>query len=230
MQQQSKSRRLATVAVATLTLGLATAASAQQPPRRPPPDTAMRDTTRRMQDTTRRTQDRMQDTTRRMTSTGEVANDAAFAGVVASLKSDANAVALLHESNVGEIQAGTLAQQSARDSAVRAFAERMVREHTTLDERGTALAQQNGVTPALPDSTLPQMQAAELRTLSGAEFDRAYVDHQVMAHRRTLALVDAAIARGSNAALKTALQSEVRPAVAEHLEMAVQLQQRLGGR
>jgi predicted outer membrane protein len=59
-------------------------------------------------------------------------------------------------------------------------------------------------------------------------FDRAYIAQQVTAHARTLAIVDAAIARGTQAELKTALQSQVRPSVAQHLQMAQQIQQRLG--
>ena len=61
-------------------------------------------------------------------------------------------------------------------------------------------------------------------------FDRAYVTQQVAAHARTLALVDAAIQRAQQAELKTALETQVRPKVAEHLRMAQELQTRMGGR
>jgi putative membrane protein len=174
--------------------------------------------------------------------------------IVGSLRTDAHAMALLHESNQAEIQAGTLAQRQATDSDVRAFAAQMVSDHTALDAQGSALATRLAITPMLPDSALPRMAAQELTTLRGGPpnvmpsaapanpprdttrgaanlgFDRAYIAQQVADHQRTLALVDAAIAQTQNAQLKTALQNDVRPKVATHLQMAQQLQQRLGTR
>jgi len=146
-------------------------------------------------------------------------------------RSDADIVALLHESNVGEIQAGTLAQQRATNAAVKRFAQQMVTDHSALDQRGNTLAQQARISPALPDSALPQQQAQEataLQQATGAAFDRAYMAQQVAAHQRTLALVDASIPVASAAALRTMLQSEVRPRVAEHLRTAQELQRQVG--
>jgi predicted outer membrane protein len=225
------------------------------------------------------------------------------AAIVSSLQSDANAMALLHESNLGEIQAGQRAVREAGDSAVRAFATMMITEHTALDTQGMQLGQRLGITPALPDSTLPQLQQRELQALpsggagagagststspaggamTGASpstppggtsptgspmpdstratggtagttgamaghgghnmgaagmamggapnaFDRAYIAQQVVAHARTLQLVDAAIQRGQQAELKTMLETQVRPRVQAHLEQAQQIQQRIGG-
>jgi putative membrane protein len=155
------------------------------------------------------------------------------ARIGSSSRDDANTLALLHTSNVGEIMAGTMAQQRATDPAVRSFAEMMVSQHTRLDREGNALAQQIGVTPALPDSTLPQVQRAELDSLRaatvGTAFDRRYVEQQVIAHQRTLELVDATIPTAQHAELKTALRSQIRPVVSRHLTQARELQSRLTG-
>jgi putative membrane protein len=163
---------------------------------------------------------------------GATTMSAEATAIVASLQTDAHAMALLHASNMAEIDAGNVAQKQARDSAVRMFAEHMVTEHTALDQQGTALATQLSVTPALPDSQLPQLSAQGMQSLNAAatDFDRAYVAQQVADHQRTLALVDAAIQKTQNEQLRTALQTQVRPKVAEHLQHAQQLQQRLGGR
>ncbi len=207
---------------------------------------------------------------------------AAVAPIVAAMTTEAHAMALLHESNVGEIEAGRRAERQATDSGVRAFAARMVQEHTALDQEATALAQKLNVTPTLPDSALPQLQMRELQALptgapsgmpsmmrtdssmmrtmtprpdstamrmdstmartdttmrhagmmhgAAGPFDAAYVAQQVAAHARTLALVDAAIQRAEKAELKTALETQVRPKVAEHLRMAQELQARIGAR
>ncbi|GLC24989.1 hypothetical protein rosag_15020 [Roseisolibacter agri] len=212
---------------------------------------------------------------------------AAVAPIVGAMTTEAHAMALLHEANVGEIEAGRRAERQATDTAVRAFAARMVQEHTALDQQTTALAQRLNVTPMLPDSALPQLQMRELQALptgtapsmmrtdsttmrrpdstampmtprpdstamrtdstmartdttmrhagmmhgaAGSSFDAAYVAQQVAAHARTLALVDAAIQRAQQAELKTALETQVRPRVAEHLRMAQELQTRIGAR
>src|SRR3954471_7219524 len=56
--------------------------------------------------------------------------------VSASVRSDADIMGVLHQSNVGEINAGSVAQSRASDQAVRDFAAMMVRDHTNLDRQG----------------------------------------------------------------------------------------------
>src|SRR4051794_441411 len=155
------------------------------------------------------------------------------ASVAASVRNDAHILAVLHTSNVGEIAAATVAQQRGTDSAVKAFAMMMMTEHSTLDQQGQALGQQIGVTPALPDSTLPGVQRVESDSLraaaSGPAFDQLYMAQQVVAHQRTLNLIDASLPIAQHGELKTALQSQVRPAVQRHLTQAREIQTRIGG-
>ena len=152
--------------------------------------------------------------------------------LVSPISSDAHIVALLHESNLGEIQAGTLAQQRATDTEVRTFAALMITHHTTLDTAMTRLAASVGIVPVLPDSALPRIQQAEMAVLqatsAGTTFDRVYIGQQIVAHRRTLTLVDTSIARAQRAELRTMLQAQVRPAVAAHLQQAITIQGRIG--
>ena len=63
-----------------------------------------------------------------------------------------------------------------------------------------------------------------LTALSGAAFDKAYVDHEVAYHQQVLDAVDKTlIPSAQNAELK-ALLVKVRPAFVAHLEHAKQLQ------
>jgi hypothetical protein len=96
------------------------------------------------------------------------------------------------------------------------------------DTLGASAAARLGARAA--DTTSNSASTAGTTSPGAADFDRTYITQQVAAHQRTLALVDAAIARGSNAAMRTMLQSDVRPAVASHLAMAQQIQQQLGTR
>jgi putative membrane protein len=149
-----------------------------------------------------------------------------------STASDANIVALLHEANLGEILAGTVAQQRALTTEVRSFAAMMVAMHSAADTAGQSLALRAGITPVLPDSTLPRIQQQELAALqttpAGQTFDRVYISQQIVAHRRTLALVDAAIARTQRAELRALLEGVVRPAIVAHLQAALGIQARIG--
>jgi len=66
-----------------------------------------------------------------------------------------------------------------------------------------------------------------LKKLSGAAFDKAYVDHEVAYHQAVLDAVDKTlIPSAQNAELK-ALLVKVRPAFVAHLEHAKQLQSSL---
>jgi putative membrane protein len=154
------------------------------------------------------------------------------ARVAATVRNDGNILAVLHASNLGEITAGMLAQQRGTDSAVKAYGAMMMSEHSTLDQQGATLSREIQVVPVPPDSTLQKLIQAESDTLrraaAGAEFDLLYMRQQIVDHQRTLALVDASIGIAQHAELKTALQSQIRPAVAAHLARAQEIQTRLG--
>jgi putative membrane protein len=149
-----------------------------------------------------------------------------------SVRDDAQIFGALHVSNVGEITAAMTAQQKAANESVKSFASMMVTEHSSLDQQGNALAQQLGVTASQPDSALNVQQRNEADALraapAGAQFDRLYISQQIADHQRTLNLVDNSIAAAQRAELKTALQSQVRPAVAQHLARARQIHASLG--
>jgi putative membrane protein len=155
------------------------------------------------------------------------------ADLAASAQSDERILAILHRSDVGEISAGRVAQERAVDPAVKAFATMMVSEHTRLDEQGNRLAQQINASAVLPDSTLPGILSSDSIALrlapDGAVFDRTYMAQQVAAHQRTLEVVDAGLPKAKDVQVKTALESQVRPAVARHLALAREIQSRLAG-
>ena len=63
-----------------------------------------------------------------------------------------------------------------------------------------------------------------LKTMSGADFDKAYMDSQVKMHQQVLDLIDnKLIPAAKDADLKTELQT-IRPKIAEHLKMATEIQ------
>jgi putative membrane protein len=69
---------------------------------------------------------------------------------------------------------------------------------------------------------------AHLKTLKGAAFDKAYVDHEVAYHQQVIDALDKTLIPGAtNDGLKTLL-TKVRPAFVAHLEHAKHLQSSTG--
>src|SRR5215213_2410815 len=86
-----------------------------------------------------------------------------------------------------DIDAGKLAASKSENKEVKAFAETMVRDHTAVNDKATALAKKLGVTPeeSATSKSLKEdgdKMMAKLKGMSGAEFDKAYVDNEVSYH------------------------------------------------
>ena len=148
--------------------------------------------------------------------------------------SDAQIEDIVVTANQVDIDAGKLATSKAHSKDVRAFGELMVRDHSGVNKSATELVQKLHVTPE-PSATSESLKkggeenVAKLKTMSGAAFDKAYIDHEVAYHQAVLDALDKTlIPDAQNAELK-ALIVKVRPAFVAHLEHAKELQSKLGG-
>lgn len=128
-----------------------------------------------------------------------------------------------------DIDAGKLAVEKAHDKRVKEFAELMVRDHSAVNEKATALVKKLGVTPE-ESATSKSLKAdgdkltARLKKLKGTEFDKAYVDNEVAYHEAVLGVLDKTlIPNAKNKELKGLLES-ARPVFAAHLEHARTIQ------
>jgi putative membrane protein len=65
--------------------------------------------------------------------------------------------------------------------------------------------------------------------LTGAAFDRAYMDREVEYHQTVLDAIDQTLLPNVQNAELRALLEQTRPAVASHLEMAKSIQTKLQG-
>jgi putative membrane protein len=157
----------------------------------------------------------------------------AFAPAFAQAPNDAQIAAIVVTANQVDIDAGqyALAHSASRD--VQGFAKLMVTDHTAVNKSATDLAGKLKLAPE--DNPTAQSlkkggedNIATLKTLSGAAFDRAYVDHEVAYHQAVIDALDKTlIPSAQNAELK-ALMVKVRPAFVAHLEHAKSLQAQLG--
>jgi putative membrane protein len=146
---------------------------------------------------------------------------------------DAQIAAIVVTANQVDIDAGRLGQKRASNSEVKKFAALMVSDHEGVNKQAVALAARLKVTPQENDTSRALKAGGDknvenLKALSGAAFDKAYVDHEVVYHAQVLDALDKTLIPGaSNGELK-ALLVKVRPAFVAHLEHAKQLQASLG--
>jgi putative membrane protein len=149
--------------------------------------------------------------------------------LVAQQPNDAQIAAIVVTANQVDIDAGRLAESKATNPEVKAFGRQMVTDHTGVNKQATELVAKLGVKPE-DNPTAQSLKAGgvdnikALTSLSGAAFDKAYVDHEVAYHQQVLDAVDKTlIPSATNAELK-ALLEKVRPAFVAHLTHAKELQ------
>ena len=115
-----------------------------------------------------------------------------------------------------DIEAAKQALKKSKNKDVRAFADDMVKDHSAVNKQALALVKKLKVTPQdNPTSQALTKQAkakrAELAKLSGAAFDKAYVDNEVAYHKTVDgALETQLIPSASNAELKSLLQTGLK--------------------
>jgi putative membrane protein len=153
-------------------------------------------------------------------------------GASAQPPTDAQIAHIVVTANQVDIDAGQLAVAMASNAEVKKFGQQMVLDHTGVKNQAAALAAKLKVTPA-DNPTSQSLKAggdknvANLKTLKGAAFDKAYMDNEVGYHQAVIEAVDKALIPGaSNAELK-ALLVQVRPAFVAHLEHARKIQSSL---
>ncbi len=145
---------------------------------------------------------------------------------------DAQIAQIVVTANQVDIDAGNYAKSKAQAADVKGFAQQMVTDHTGVNKAATDLVTKLHVTPEDSATSKSLKQGgddnlANLHKLSGAAFDRAYVDHEVAYHQAVLDAMDSTlIPDAQNAELK-ALLVKVRPAFVAHLEHAKHIQAQL---
>ncbi|HYI11628.1 MAG TPA: DUF4142 domain-containing protein [Thermoanaerobaculia bacterium] len=122
-------------------------------------------------------------------------------------------------SGLAEVQMGNLALQNAQSADVKAFAQRMVTDHSKANQELQELATVKGL--ALPAELAgePQQGLEHLATLSGAEFDKAYMQHMVADHGKAVSQFQTASTSAQDADVK-AWAAKTLPTLQEHARLA----------
>ena len=155
------------------------------------------------------------------------------AAAFAQAPNDAQIAQIVVTANQVDIDAGKLAESKGSNADVKAFGKQMVTDHTAVNKQATDLVKKLKVKPEPSDTSKSLDQGgkdnlAKLKGLKGAEFDKAYIEHEVAYHQAVLDAVDKTlIPNAKNAELK-ALIEKVRPAFVAHLDHAKMLESKLG--
>jgi putative membrane protein len=120
---------------------------------------------------------------------------------------------------LAEVQMGNLAVQNASSAEVKAFAQRMLADHSKANAELAQLATTKGLALATELTGDPKNALDHLATLTGAAFDKAYMQHMVEDHEKVVAAFDKASTSATDAELK-AWAGRTLPALKEHLELA----------
>jgi len=131
------------------------------------------------------------------------------------------------EGGMAEVELGRLAAQKASDPDVKAFGQRMVDDHSKANDKLKEVA--SGLAYSLPTDlkASDRREAHHFATLSGADFDHAYVKEMVKDHKGDVKEFEKEATHGNGPVRSFA--SDTLPTLREHLRMAEEMAAKMGG-
>ena len=146
---------------------------------------------------------------------------------------DAEIAHIAVTANLLDAESGQTAKDKAQNAEVKKFAQQMITDHTNANKEANELAQRLNLTPA-ENATSQQLKTDheqarnDLAGKTGAEFDRAYIAHEITVHQNVLNALDQTLIPGAQNAELRAFLEKIRPVMQAHLQLAQQIQSQLG--
>lgn len=126
------------------------------------------------------------------------------------------------QGGINEVESAKLALEKSTATDVKAFAQQMVDDHTKVNQELMSLAHKLDI--KVPDEASLTARAKKMiLEMRDESFDQAYIDSQVEAHEKTVALFEKESQSKDDAQLKAFAQSTL-PQLRMHLDMAKRLQ------
>lgn len=144
---------------------------------------------------------------------------------------DAAVVGMFEYANARDVETAGLAIERAESEGVRELARTFVRDHRNLRQQVRDLAEKVGITPTQPmDGDAKTMHAKtmeKLRSLTGAAFDAAWLDHEIAYHESVIKTVrETLLPAIQNAELKAFVEKSA-PAFQAHLASVKELKSKV---
>ena len=133
------------------------------------------------------------------------------------------------QGGMAEVQLGQLAARQAANADVKNFGQRMVDDHSKANDELNQLAKSEDVT--LPTTVDKKATATQqhLAKLSGADFDRAYMEEMVKDHKKDVAAFEHEAAQAQDPDVKQ-WAAKTLPTLKEHLDLAQKTAEKVGVR
>ncbi len=132
----------------------------------------------------------------------------------------------LHKDNQAEIQLGQLAQQNGQAAEVKEFGQHLMNDHQQADTQVLNLASSQSIPLAEVNAPSADQRAMQkLQSISGADFDKAFLRDIKKAHERTINKLEIAQHRLPESSQVRQLITQLLPTLQEHRDRAQQLQQ-----
>jgi putative membrane protein len=144
----------------------------------------------------------------------------------AATDDDKKFLATAAQSDQNEIALSQLAAQKATNPAVKAFAEKMVTEHTKMTESMKPFADSWDLTPPSGPDADHQKELDKLNGLSHADFDKEYMSQMVTDHSKALSAFTTEAKDTKDVKFRAAV-IKGKTAVAAHKNMAYDLKKKL---
>ena len=159
---------------------------------------------------------------------------AATTAAPAASLDDATIVAIFDAANTADMETGALAAKRGQSKEVREFGAMLADVHRLVRQQGRDLATKLAVTPTPPAddaSAKAHAQAmASLRAASDAEFDRAFLRHEVAFHKAVIDAVTTTLLPAIDNAELRKLVTDVAPAFQAHMLAAEKIEEQLDGK
>ena len=130
---------------------------------------------------------------------------------------DAEFVTKAASGGMFEVLSSKMAAEKATKADVKAFAEKMVADHSKANEELKAAAAKAGI--AVPSTLAPHHEKMLQQLKGGTNFDAAYMDAQVKAHEEAVQVFTAGAAGAKDPGIR-AFAEKTLPTIKMHLEHA----------
>ena len=124
--------------------------------------------------------------------------------------------------NLAEVQLGQLTLQKSNNDKVKQFAQKMIDDHTRLNEQMKQIADLLHVDAPTEISKKDKSLIGKMQSLSGPAYDQAYIKDMVKDHKEDLSQLRMEVSNSQFLGVKNAALQTTKT-ISGHLEMAEQL-------
>ncbi len=156
---------------------------------------------------------------------GLMATGQLFAAEISS--TDKSFIKGAYEGGLTEVQMGEMGLRKTTNPEIKAYSERLIKEHATTNRELKSLADSKQVEVPANPGYMDMGKMKMLDTKSGADFDKAFVDGMVTDHQKDIKAFEKAATEGKDPDVK-AFANKMLPTLKKHLTEAEAVQQKLG--